>query len=267
VKRVLAILFLAAIALAVPAENLTSPGFKGYLSGKSLVKGDSILVQIDTTSKLAFTASSTDSRTFTLEFAGGVTGNLFSFIPQGRTGGDRSLKGTQELSLIGRIPATVTEVDAAGRVLVRGSRAIEIEGREESIVISGWVDPRDVEGDRTVTFSKVADARLVYRTLLSSARDVLTAEDIKEVLAALPQTAEGAMVIQPAGTGTTAAPTAATTTGTAVQPGAAATAVTTTTGTTQPAAVPPASFTLTDKKKLELLLIYLNRLVDLVFGQ
>ncbi len=248
-KRALAILFLAAIALAVPAENLTSPGFKGYLSGKGLAKGDSVFVQIDTTSKLAFAASSTDSRIFTLEFAGGVTGNLFSFIPQGRTGGDRSLKGAQELSLSGRIPAVVQEVDASGRALVRGSRAIEIEGREESIEIGGWVDPRDVDGDRTVSFSMVADARLVYKTFLSSARDVLTAEDIREVLEALPQTAEGAMVIQPAGSGTAA------TTGTAP------------TGTTQPAAAPLRSFTLTDQKKLELLLVYLNRLVDLVFGR
>jgi hypothetical protein len=253
VKRALAILFLTAIVLAAQAENLTSPGFKGYLSGKGLAKGDSVFILIDTTSKLAFTASSTDSRTFTLEFAGGATGNLFSFLPQGRTGGDRSLEGKQELNLSGRIPATVTEVDAAGRALVRGSRAIEIEGREESIEISGRVDPRDVDGDRVVSFSVVADARLVYRTLLSSARDVLTAEDIKEVLAALPQTAEGAAVIQPAGTGIVA------TTGTAA------------TGTTQPAVAaaqpaPLTSYTLTDRKKLELLLVYLNRLVDLVFG-
>jgi hypothetical protein len=230
VKRAFAILFLAATVLAVPAENLTSPGFKGYLSGKGLAKGDSIFVQIDTTSKLTFAASSTDSRIFTLEFAGGVTGNLFSFIPQGRTGGDRSLKGDQELSLSGRIPAVVQEVDASGRALVRGARAIEIEGREESIEISGWIDPRDVGGDRTIGFSMVADARLVYRTLLSSARDVLTAEDIREVLETLPQTAEGALVIQPA-------------------------------------APPLTTFTLTDQKKLELLLVYLNRLVDLVFGR
>ena len=257
-KRALAILFLAAIVLAVSAENLTSPGFKGYLSGKGLVKGDSVFVQIDTTSKLAFAASSSDSRIFTLEFSGGATGNLFSFIPQGRTGGDRSLKGTQELSLSGRIPATVAEVDATGRALVRGSRAIEIEGRAESIEISGWVDPRDVDGDRSVSFSMVADARLVYRTLLTSARDVLTAEDIKGVLESLPRTADGAVVIQPAGTGTAPASTGtAATVGTTTGTGAAA--------ATQPA--PLATVTLTDQKKLELLLVYLNRLVDLVFGR
>jgi flagellar L-ring protein precursor FlgH len=252
VKRALAILFLAAIVLAAQAENLNPPGFKGYLSGKGLAKGDSVFVQIDTTSKLAFAASSTDSRNFTLEFSGGAAGNLFSFIPQGRTGGDRSLKGTQELSLSGRIPATVAEVDTTGRALVRGSRAIEIEGRAESIEISGWVNPRDVDGDRSVSFSAVADARLVYRTLLTSARDVLTAEDIKEVLETLPRTADGAIVIQPAGTGTAPASTGTAATGTAA-------------AATQPA--PLTTITLTDQKKQELLLIYLNRLVDLVFGR
>jgi hypothetical protein len=262
VKRALAILFLAAIVPCLPAENLTTPGFKGYLSGKGLAKGDTIFVQIDTTSKLAFTASSTDSRMFTLEFSGGTTGNLFSFLPQGRTGGDRSLEGKQELSVEGRIPATVTEVDAAGRGLVRGTRTIEIEGREESVEISGWVDPRDVDGDRAVSFSMVADARLVYQTLLTSTRDVLTALDITHVLQSLPRAADGTIVIQPAGTPST---------GTSVTTPAATAAAGTTAGsaaaTTQPAAAPLASYTLTDQKKLELLLVYLNRLVDLVFGR
>ncbi len=256
-KRILAILFLAAIVLQAPAESLTGPDFKGYLSGKGLAKGDSVFVEIDTTSKLAFSAAGSDSRTFTLEFTGGETGNLFSFLPQGRTGGDRSLSGGQELSLRGRIPVVVQEVDGTGRALVRGSRSIQIEGREESIEISGWVSPRDVDGDRNVPFSRVADGRLVYRTLLSSARDVLTTDDIRRVLAAAPAP----------GAATTATGTAPVTT--AAQPAAAAG----TSATTAPAATTAAGSTasstlaLTDEKKLELLLVYLNRLVDLVFGR
>jgi hypothetical protein len=243
VKRILAILFLAAIVLPVPAENLAGPDFKGYLSGKGLAKGDSVFVEIDTTSKLAFSAAGSDSRTFTLEFTGGETGNLFSFLPQVRTGGDRTLSGGQELSMRGKIAVVVQEVDGTGRALVRGSRTIEIEGREESIEVSGWVSPRDVDGDRNVPFSRVADAHLVYRTLLSSARDVLTAEDIRRVLAAAPAT--------------TAQPAAAA--------GTTATTATTTGSTTTPAAA--STLSLTDEKKLELLLVYLNRLVDFVFGR
>ncbi len=186
---------------------------------------------------------------FTLEFTGGEFGNLFSFLPQGRTGGDRSVSGGQELSLRGRIPVVVQEVDGTGRALVRGSRAIEIEGREESIEITGWVNPREVDGDRNVAFSRIADARLVYRTLLSSARDVLSAEDIRRVLAEVP-----AATTAP-GTGATTTPAPATT---------ATAAAPTSSTTTTPAA---SSLSLTDEKKLELLLVYLNRLVDLVFGQ
>lgn len=261
-KRAPAILLLAVIAFAATAENLTGPDFKGYLSGKGLAKGDTVFVQIDGTSKLAFTASSSDARTFTLEFSGGMTGNLFSFLPQGRTGGDRSLEGKQELSIQGRIPATVAEIDEAGRGLLRGSRAIEIEGREESIEISGWVDPRDVDGDRGVSFSRLADARLVYRTLLSSARDVLTPEDIEEVLQSLPRTAEGVAVLPPTG----AAATGAGATG-AGATAAGATGAAGTESAATGASAPLATVTLTDRKKLELLLIYLNRLVDLVFGR
>jgi hypothetical protein len=243
VKRILAILFLAATVLQAPAESLTGPDFKGYLSGKGLAKGDSVFVEIDTTSKLAFSAAGSDSRTFTLEFTGGETGNLFSFLPQGRTGSDRTLSGGQELSLRGTIPVVVQEVDGTGRALVRGSRAIEIEGREESIEINGWVSPRDVGGDRIVPFSRIVDARLVYRTLLSSARDVLTAEDIRRVLAAAPVAAPAT-----AATAATGQP-AATTAGSATTPAASST------------------LSLTDEKKLELLLVYLNRLVDFIFGR
>jgi hypothetical protein len=108
------------------------------------------------------------------------------------------------------------------------------------------VIPRDIDGDRNVPFSRIVDARLVYRTLLSSARDVLTAEDIRRVLAATP-------AALPATAATTALPASA------GQPAA----------TTAPTTTPAASSTLslTDEKKLELLLVYLNRLVDLVFGR
>jgi hypothetical protein len=257
VKRTLAILFLAALVVGGHAESLTGPDFKGYLSGKGLAKGDTLFVEIDTTSKLAFKAVASDSRTFTLEFSGGETGNLFSFLPAGRTAADRGSSGGQELSLRGRVPVTVQDVDAAGRALVRGSRTIAIEGRAESIEIDGWVNPRDVGSDRVVAFSRVADARLVYRSLLSSARDVLTAEDIRRVLAAGTAVTSTAAA---AAAGTTAAATgapAAGPAGSATGADAAATAPT----------APSTTLALTDEKKLELLLVYLNRLVDLVFGR
>ena len=245
--RALAALLLTVGTLSGWTESLTSPDFKGYLSGKGFAKGDAVIVEIDASSKLAFSASSTDSRTFTLEFSGGEVGNLFSFLPQGRTGGNQSVSGKQELSLRGRVAALVTEIDASGRGLVRGARSLEIEGRKESIEVSGWVDPRDVDQQRKVSFTLLGDARLVYRTLLSSSKDVLSAADIQDVLVALAQPAAGtSATVQPA----TIEPATA-------QPATAVAAST----------QPTTALSLTEAKKRELLLIYLNRLVDLVFGE
>ena len=53
-----------------------------------------------------------------------------------------------------------------------------------------WYTTMGNHADRTIGFSMVADARLVYRTLLSSARDVLTAEDIREMILARAQSRE-----------------------------------------------------------------------------
>lgn len=258
-----------AIALCVVAlgaataagESLWSPDFKGYLAGRGFAKGDSIVIVIDTSSALSFSASNTDSKNLTLEFSGGEGGSLFSFLPQGRTGADLSTKGAEQYSLKGQVPATVMDVDTAGRGMVQGTRTIQLEGKEESLTLSGWVSPKDVNQKGQVALSRLADARLVFRTFLAPAQPVLTTADIQRIITQ----AAGAPAL-----GT--APTAG-------QAGAAPTAGTTTTGTApaaggaqavQPAgqtAQPTTTLSLTDAKKMELLLIYLNRLVDIIFAQ
>jgi hypothetical protein len=87
-----------------------------------------------------------------------------------------------------------------------------------------------------VSFSRLANARLTYTTFLSSARDVLSQADLVKLLAPAP--AAGAA---PA---TGAAPAA----GQAPQPA-------------------PNAVTISDARKRELLLLYLNRLIDVVFPQ
>ncbi len=69
-------------------ESLWSPAFKGYLAGSTgLAVGDALVVQIDASSSLSFSSSVNDSKNLTLEFTGGTGGNLFSFLPQVRSGG------------------------------------------------------------------------------------------------------------------------------------------------------------------------------------
>jgi hypothetical protein len=219
------------LAVLVPAggESLWSPGFKGYLSGsRGFAVGDSFVVQIDASSSLSFSSSSNDTKNLTLEFSGGDSGNLFSFLPQLRTGGSRTATGKDTLSLKTQIPVVVTAVDPAGTVQVQGSRTVSIEGKTESVTVSGTVSPNLIDQKGSVSFSRLANARLVYTTFLSSARDVLTQADLVRLLAPAP----------------------------AAPPGAAATA--------QP---PQNTLTISDTRKRQLLLQYLNRLIDVVFPQ
>ena len=108
-KRILAIFVVVIAASGGWSESLTSPDFKGWLStAKPLAQGDAVTVEIDATTKLSFSATSADNKSFTLDFAGGDAGSLFAFLPQGRTGDARSVKGSADLSLTGRIAAQVT---------------------------------------------------------------------------------------------------------------------------------------------------------------
>lgn len=231
--------------MAAGAESLWSPGFKGYLSGgRGPAVGDVLVIQIDASSSLSFTSSSNDSKNLTLEFSGGEAGNLFSFLPQVRTSGSRNATGRDVLSLKTEIPVVVTAVNPDGTAQVQGSRTVSVEGKNESVTVSGTVSPSLVDQKGSVAFSRLANSRLVYTTFLTSSQDVLSPADIRQVLAPAPAPA-----------GAPGAPAAA--------PGAAPAAGQA--PAAQPAAAP--GLTLSDPKKRQLLLLYLNRLIDVIFPQ
>ena len=261
----LAVRMILILAVALPAsgESLWSPDFKGYLSGgKGLAVGDSFVVQIDASSSLSFSSSSNDSKNLTLEFSGGESGNIFSFLPQVRTGGTQTTAGKDNLSLKTQIPVVVTAVNPDGTAQVQGSRSVVIQGKNESITVAGVISPGLLDQKGVINFSKLANARLTYTTFLASTRDVLSPADLQRLLTPAspgPPGAAPAAGTAPAAAPTagTAAPTAAPVAGTAAPPAAAA-------APTQPAQT---GLIIPDARKKELLLLYLNRLIDIVFSQ
>jgi len=242
--KVIRILFSLILAAGVGswADTLWTPSFDGYLSARSaLGAGDIVYVQIDGATSLSFQAAASDAKSLTLEFSGGQFGSLFSFLPQTRSGGEFSSRGRQQYTIESRFAARVAQVDGTGKARIEGTRSVTLEGKQESLALSGWLDPADLVSGREVRFSQLADARLSFRTLLEPAAPVLTSRDIEQIVAALPPP--------------TAAPA-----GSAAAPGAAPGA---------PAPATPsaraAEYTLTDARKLELFLRYINRLIDFLF--
>jgi Flagellar L-ring protein len=245
------VLLLAALTRA-GGDSLWSPDFKGYLSGgRGFAVGDTIVVQIDASSSLSFSASSNDTKNLTLEFTGGQSGNLFSFLPQVRTGGEQSTTGKDSLSLKTQVPVVVTAVNPDGSARVQGSRTVSVQGKNESVTVSGSVSPGLLDQKGSINFSKLANSRLVYTTFLASPRDVLTQADLQTLLTPAP--AAGAPAAA-AGTAAGAAPAGTPAPAQGAQAGGAAQG-------------PQQSLVITDARKKQLLLLYLNRLIDVVFSQ
>jgi dihydropteroate synthase len=248
--RILVPLLLLAAIWPTGGESLWTPDFKGYLSGgKGFAVGDALVVQIDASSSLSYSASSNDSKNLTLEFSGGDSGNIFSFLPQVRTGGTQNAAGKDGLSLKTQIPVLVTTVNPDGTAQVQGSRTVTIQGKNESITVTGSISPGLLDQKATINFSKVANARLTYTTFLASDRDVLSQADLQRLLTPTP--AQGGS--------TSPTPSAAAT--------PASPAPSAQLGGTSSTASAQSGLTIPDARKKELLLLYLNRLIDIIFSQ
>lgn len=254
VRVILPFLLLAAVAAA--GESLWSPAFKGYLAGSTgLAVGDALVVQINASSALSFSASTNDSKNLTLDYSGGGSGNLFSFLPQLRTGSTLSTTGRDTLTLTTSFPVVVTAVAADLTATVQGSRSISVQGKTESVTLSGTVPPSLVARRGSIAFSQLANARLAYSTLVVPSANVLAQADLQTVVTPAP----GAAVAAAPAAAAPAAPAA----GTIAAPSAAPAG---TTASSSAAAAPQTTLSIPDARKKELLLLYLNRLLDVIFA-
>lgn len=82
--------------------------------------------------------------------------NSNSTTGKGAAGNTNVFKGT--------ITVTVTEVLANGNLLVSGEKLVAIGPGDEFVRLSGVVNPANISGSNTVDSSKVADARIEYRS-------------------------------------------------------------------------------------------------------
>jgi flagellar L-ring protein precursor FlgH len=69
----------------------------------------------------------------------------------------------QDSSLTGSIAVTVVEVIANGNLVIRGEKWITIHDGDEVVQFAGIIRPEDIQLDNTISSTKVADVRLVYK--------------------------------------------------------------------------------------------------------
>jgi hypothetical protein len=234
------------LALRAAGDTLWTSDFQGYLgSAARLHSGDTIVITFTQGFSLSFKSVATENKKLTLELSGGPYGDLLSFLPAARTDGARTVTGDSQATLKGALAATVAEIEGGTRLKLHGLRVVAINGREESIELTGAVSAADVSADRRVDFSRLVEPRLVYRGPIEPADETVRAEDLEEIVAA------AAAAVVPAAPG--AAPAAA---GAAAAPPPAVAA---------PAQPAQTRYRLSDERRRELLLRYVNRIVDVLF--
>jgi hypothetical protein len=212
--------------------SLWDPDFDGYISNnRKIAKGDVVIVEISLQSNLTFTGMNKDSKNISFEFSGGEFGNVFSFLPTSKTAVNNSVNGAEKYSLKSSIVTRVKDIDEFKMARIEGTRQVTIDGKTESISLSGLINPKDLDSERKIPFDKVAESKLVFHTFIQSGEPVVTLEDFLSVTQ------------NPADTAT-------------------ATTATGTPGPYQPAAT---TFGLSPDKKKELFIRYVNRLFDLIF--
>ena len=270
--KMITLLALLLLITASPSvsDSLWEPGSTGLLSGSgNLQAGDTILVNIDIEQDLTYNSSRIDSERVTIELSGGEGENLFGFLPLGSSSGNQSLRGDESLSFQTSFAVSILGTDESGRLLLQGGRTIVIQGKQATVTITGTADPSLVGEDRSLPFSRIVDARIVYETFLSTGAPNIQSEDIVEVpvspiadkAAAGEEAAAGAVEADETETGAG---------GTEAAIGEAATDETVEEAAGLVEAAPAGgteetTTALSEEKKRELLLLYLNRLIDLVF--
>ena len=246
-------MILVVAAQSLYCESLWDPESQGLFSGSNTVQiGDTVLVSIDSETSLSYSATRIDNERVTLELSGGAAGGLFDFLPAGSASGNQSLKGTEELDITASFAVRVVSIDDAGHAIIQGGRTIILQGKLETISLSGVVDPMIIGASQAVPLSRIADARISYTTFLDPGAPTLLAEDLVDIstVAAEPVEAPVGAPVEAPVEAPVGAPVEAPVEGEAATAGGA-------TGgeITQ----------LTDERMRELLLFYINRMIDLVF--
>jgi hypothetical protein len=208
---------------------------------------------------MSFTSTSSSNTSIVLNFSGGEGGSLLTFLPTGSSTSSAAASGEEESLLETEFAARVTEIDPQGGFYLRGSREIRLDRGLQRIEVEGWGSLAAVDEEGRIPFNSLADAVLSYTTLKGSGEAVLVEADLQEPPPEPPVFAEAAAPVAetPEATGEA----------TGEEPVPAAEVPAENLEPQAPIAPQPQTreLTLTEEVRRDLLLQYMNQMIDLLF--
>lgn len=132
--------------------------------------GDVVTVNIQIEDKAKFENSSDRSRTSATKFGFNLAADFNGASGQGSASadvgsnssskGDGTIDRKEELKL--SVAAVVTEVLPNGNLVISGSQEIRVNFEVRVLNIAGIVRPRDISRKNTISYDKIAEARIAY---------------------------------------------------------------------------------------------------------
>ena len=132
--------------------------------------GDILTVNIRVNDKASFDNKTDRSRTNKSGMNFGISGSTSSssvdaegdlgFGSSTSTKGDGSTERSEKLNLL--VAAVVTGVIENGNLLISGSQEVRVNHEIRILNVAGIVRPQDVNADNTISYDRIAEARISY---------------------------------------------------------------------------------------------------------
>jgi flagellar L-ring protein FlgH len=144
-----------------------------FKDARALNVGDILTVDIRINDKANFDNQTERSRTNSTELKWGLTlSNLFGWTPEAAATGDLGSDSSSESEGKGKtrrsenltllVAAVVTGILENGNLLISGSQEVRVNHEIRILNVAGIVRPQDVNAQNTISYDKIAEARISY---------------------------------------------------------------------------------------------------------
>ncbi len=141
-----------------------------FTDPRALSEGDLLTVRIKLNDKANFKNQNDRSRTAARKLGYDVTLGWEGASTSGKgdaglsssteTNADGEIKRSENLEL--NVAAIVTEVLPNGNLMIRGSQEVRVNYELRVLTIAGIVRPSDIGAENTITYERIAEARISY---------------------------------------------------------------------------------------------------------
>jgi len=141
-----------------------------FTDPRALREGDILTVRIKLNDKANFKNQNDRSRTAARKLGYDVTLGWESNSTSGKgdaglsssteTNADGEIKRSENLEL--NVAAVVTEVLPNGNLMIRGSQEVRVNYELRVLTIAGMVRPSDIGAENTISYERIAEARISY---------------------------------------------------------------------------------------------------------